>query len=58
MFKFRPAFQTLEQRENPSGPDLMDGSGLPAPAPAPAQETPPPAPTGEVAPSNPSTPVG
>lgn len=57
MFKFRPMFQTLEQRENPSGPDLMDGSGLPAPVTPPPQ-TPPPAPTPDPAPSNPNNPAG
>lgn len=55
MFKFRPAFQTLEQRENPSGPELMEGSPLPPPSPPP--QTPPPAPP-ETVPSNPNNPNG
>ena len=52
MFKFRPTMQTLETRENPSGPELMDPTIIvvtPTPAPAPAQTTPPP----EVVPANP-----
>jgi hypothetical protein len=52
MFKFRPSMQTLETRENPSGPELIDPTIIvvtPVPAPAPAQTTPPP----EVVPANP-----
>ena len=53
MFKFRPSMQTLETRENPSGPELMDPTIIvvtPTPAPVPVQTTPP---TPEVVPAHP-----
>ena len=53
MFKFRPTMQTLETRENPSGPELMDPTIIvvtPTP-PTPPAQTNPPAP--EVVPANP-----
>ena len=46
MFKFRPTMTTLEQRENPSGPELIDPllSGPPPAGPVPpvVAPTPPP----------------
>lgn len=56
MFKFRPTVQTLEQRENPSGPELIEGSPVPPPSVPP--QTPPPAPAPAPAPSNPNNPQG
>lgn len=53
MFKFRPTMQTLETRENPSGPELIDG-GVTTPPPSstpPAETTTTPPP--ETVPANP-----
>jgi hypothetical protein len=42
-FRFRPSFEALEQRDNPSGLDPVDSTGAPVtpPPPQPAQLPPP-----------------
>ena len=56
MFKFRPSMTTLESRDNPSGPDLMDNN-IPTPPPQTPPQSPPTPPDNGPAPSNPNNPV-
>ena len=58
MLKFRPVVTTLEDRANPSGPDLIDPVGGPVGPPAvPPPAEAPPSHGSDPAPSNPNNPV-